>query len=507
MVSNAALALAALAAPAGMLTCLAAARRRGQEITAGLPLPWLAALTLAAVGGVLALAWQRAQGVPGLLGSRLGHLALAVAALLLLTTLAAAWLHSRMPASAARRASRRAGAMVLGALASLAALLALAIAWQPEEALAIAHWPFAWRYDPDLPVGTHTWRRLGLAAGLTAVGLGLLVGALFARRGRLVWLTAAAGLLASPSWPAPRMLLTEATATSYQRSPLLFSDRNLLQGAQLYLRHCAGCHGERADGRGPLAAGLPAWPSVLGPALFDNRLEGELHWRLARDGARHGSGAYGGDARNGEGISNNAPAGGRQSGGRAAGAPPVSGSSETLTADDSWRVLDYLRVHAYGVGGGAGMPAIPAPVVALTCRDGRAATLSGLRGLPLRVVAAAPGAPREPQDPRLLTVALTRGGPPPEDADCVAPDDTAWSAYALAAGLPPQALAGAQFMVDRRGWLRARRLPGAAPAWTSADNVCGPGGRMENTSAQGLGALLLAMDRSPIDIPDTRRGP
>jgi hypothetical protein len=153
------------------------------------------------------------------------------------------------------------------------------------------------------------------------------------------------------------------------------------------------------------------------------------------------------------------------------------------------------------------MPAIPAPVVVLTCRDGRAATLSGLRGLPVRVVAAAPGAPREPQDPRLLTVVLTRGGPPPEDADCVAPDDTAWRAYALAAGLPPQALAGAQFMVDRRGWLRARRLPGAAPAWTSADNVCGPGGRMENTSAQGLGALLLAMDRSPIDIPDTRRGP
>ncbi|NMU93523.1 cytochrome c, partial [Achromobacter ruhlandii] len=187
------MALAALAAPAGMLACLAAARRRGQEITAGLPLPWLAALTLAAVGGVLALAWQRAQGVPGLLGSRLGHLALAVAALLLLTALAAAWLHSRMPAPAARTASRRAGAMVLGALASLAALLALAIAWQPEEALAIAHWPFAWRYDPDLPVGTHTWRRLGLAAGLTAVGLGLLVGALFARRGGRGWLGAAAG--------------------------------------------------------------------------------------------------------------------------------------------------------------------------------------------------------------------------------------------------------------------------------------------------------------------------
>ena len=28
---------------------------------------------------------------------------------------------------------------------------------------------------------------------------------------------------------------------------------------------------------------------------------------------------------------------------------------------------------------------------------------------------------------------------------------------------------------------------------------------MENASAQGLGALLLAMDRAPIEIPDTRR--
>lgn len=458
MVSNAALALAALVAPAGMLACLAAARRRGDAITAGLPLPWLAALALAAVGGVLALGWQRVQGAPGLLGSRLGHLALAVAAVLLLAALVACWLHSRAPERAGQ-AWRRAGATVLAALALLATLLALAIAWQPEEALAIAHWPFTWRYDPDLPVGTHTWRRLGLAAGLTAAALALLVGALFARRGRLVWLTAAA------------------------------------QGARLYQSHCAACHGERADGRGPLAPGLPTWPSVLGAALFENRLEGELHWRLAQGGHGHAVGAQGGDDRSGSGLP----------GDRQSAAARVAGPPQALTADEVWQVLDYLRVHAYGVNGGAGMPAVPAPVVALSCRDGRAVTLAGLRGLPLRVVAAMPGAPPEPQDPRLLTVALTRGGPLPGDADCAAVDEDAWNAYALAAGLAPQGLAGAQFMVDRRGWLRARRLPGAAPAWTSADNVCGPGGRMENTTAQGLGALLLAMDRAPIGIPDTRR--
>ncbi|WZB77040.1 c-type cytochrome [Achromobacter insuavis] len=66
----------------------------------------------------------------------------------------------------------------------------------------------------------------------------------------------------------------------------MFSDDNLLRGARLYQTHCAACHGARADGRGVLAAGLPAWPSVLGAALFDNRLEGELYARLAREGRR-----------------------------------------------------------------------------------------------------------------------------------------------------------------------------------------------------------------------------
>lgn len=487
MVSNAAVALAAMAAPVGMLAGLAAARRRagGAAITVGVPLPGQAALALIAAVAVLALGWQRVQGAPGLLGSRLGHLVLAAVAVLLLTALAAAWLHSRATGRAAQAPWRHAAAMLLGALALLAGLLAAAIAWQPEEALAIAHWPFAWRYDPDLPVGTQTWRRLWLAAGLTGLALALLVAALFARRGRLVWLTAAAGLLACASWPAPQLLMTEATRTSYQRSPLAFTDRNVLHGGRLYQAHCAGCHGAQADGRGPLAAGLPAWPSVLGPALFENRLEGELHWRVA----------HGGDGRG--------------------GASAMPGFDAALGPDEIWQVLDYLRLRAYGVSGGTGMPAIPAPGVAVTCRDGRATTLAGLRGLPLWIGAAAasasaPNAMQEPLDPRLLTVALTWGGGYSADgnsagADCVASGEDAWNAYALAAGVPPDALAGAQFMVDRRGWLRARRLPGAAPAWTSADNVCGPGGRMENTSAQGLGALLLAMDRAPIGIPDTRR--
>ena len=102
------------------------------------------------------------------------------------------------------------------------------------------------------------------------------------RRWRIALSLAAIALGASVSWPHPRMLLTEARATSYH-SPLPFSDRELLRGAALY-RALRVLPRAGADGRGVRAASLPRWPSVLGPALFDNRLEGELHWRVAHGG-------------------------------------------------------------------------------------------------------------------------------------------------------------------------------------------------------------------------------
>lgn len=477
MVSAAGLALAAAVAGGALMVWSAVAGNAGAaERGAVLRLPWVAAGALVASAMLLALAWQAVPGLPGLLGSRVGHLALCLAGILLLASLAAAWLHSRARevAAAAIPAWRRGVAAALGALGLLVSLLALSIWRQPADALALASWPFAWRYDPDLPVSPHTWNRLWLALTQSAVALALLVVALFARRWRFALLAVAAALALATSWPPPRLLLTEARDTSYQRSPLAFSDTNVLQGGRLYVQHCASCHGAAADGRGPLAATLPVWPSVLGAALFDNRLEGELYWRLA-----HGRPASAESSPHGQGAA--------------------------LRPDEIWQVLDFLRLHAYGTSGGTGMPAIPAPVVALTCKDGRANRLTGLRGLPVRVVAQAAGAPAEPQDPRLLTVALTRGRTGAADADCVAADPAAWEAYALAAGVPPDNLAGAQFLVDRRGWLRARLLPHAAPAWTSADDVCGPGGRMEAGNARGLGDILLAMDRAPIAMTDLRR--
>ena len=144
-----------------------------------------------------------------------------------------------------------------------------------------------------------------------------------------------------------------------------------------------------------------------------------------------------------------------------------------LSDDDIWRVLDYLRLQAYGLSGGAGMPAVPAPAVALSCRDGRAAWLTDLRGLPVRVLAQAPGASPEPQDPRLLTVALSRDGAPVADADCVATGPQAWAAYALAAGLPRMGWPARNSWWTgaagcARAGCRARRRPGPAPTTSAA---------------------------------------
>ena len=257
------MALAAAAAPAAMLAwsraALAGAGGAGRA-----RLAWASAWTLAGVAGLVALGWSRAQGLPGLLGSRAGHLALASSAALALA-LAAAWLWRREADTDSHdgKPARRGAVLAAGALALLALLLGQGFAWQGGESLAVAHWPFAWRYDADLPVSPHTWRRLAWAGAQMASAVLLALAAWRWRRWRIALSLAAIALGASVSWPHPRMLLTEARATSYQHSPLPFSDRELLRGAALYQAHCASCHGrartDAACARPACRAGPACW--------------------------------------------------------------------------------------------------------------------------------------------------------------------------------------------------------------------------------------------------------
>lgn len=56
-------------------------------------------------------------------------------------------------------------------------------------------------------------------------------------------------------------------------------------------------------------------------------------------------------------------------------------------------------------------------------------------------------------------------GPPPPPGGCVSATASAWPAYAILAGIPPDRLASAEFLLDPSGWLRALRRPGEPPDW------------------------------------------
>jgi hypothetical protein len=86
--------------------------------------------------------------------------------------------------------------------------------------------------------------------------------------------------------------------------------------------------------------------------------------------------------------------------------------------------------------------------------------LADLRGQVVRIVVGPP----EPS-PLVPTIFLDPG--PPKSGACVASAPEIRTAYAVVAGVAPDALTGMSFLVDANGWLRERPLPGS-PAPSAA---------------------------------------
>ncbi|MBR8187884.1 cytochrome C [Burkholderia vietnamiensis] len=86
-------------------------------------------------------------------------------------------------------------------------------------------------------------------------------------------------------------------------------------------------------------------------------------------------------------------------------------------------------------------------------------------------------------------------------ANCVATTAGAWQAFATIAGVPPDAFGGTQLLADRRGWLRARALPGSA-GWSADDLLCRAqtNARPSDAAANAdpLTALLVRVDSEPV---------
>ena len=308
-------------------------------------------------------------------------------------------------------------------------------------------WPFPWRPSLVALAEPELRRETGLAALAALAGIALVAGGFFLRRLPVLAMAGGAVLLV---WAVPQLgpLLVEAYPTSFFRSPSGFSATSIATGAALYPPLCAACHGAHGQGDGAGAAALAVPPADLTAAHLWDHSDGELFWWLS-----HGI---------------DSPEGGLS----------MSGFADRLTEDERWALIDAVRANNAGFSLGAARRwprPTPAPRFAADCPGGGDVDPGELNGRAARIVVAGSDAAGSPAPglvtPELVTIVI--GAASAAGEACVNSDPATLAAYALVAGVAPDALAGTQFLVDPQGWLRAIWRPGdAAPAFPDATGIC-----------------------------------
>jgi putative copper export protein len=412
------------------------------------PLGVVAVLLLAATALVQAI--TLVGGLPGLLGTEYGLAAgvkLATFVLMLgLAVVNRAWLTPLLERRRSGVAWLRASILAEAALGLLAVGAAATMAGLPPGVHAQPVWPFRWQFSLDALARPERAREIlypvacGAAAALLAL-LALVPLPAFLqgrrRRGRWPLLAGAVAALAAAVWLGPSLglLLVPAYPTSFYRSPSGFTAASILRGGAVYGAECARCHGEGGRGDGPdaHAASVPA-SDLTATGLWDHT-DGELFWWMT------------------QGMKDEH------------GAAVMPGFGDRLSENDRWAVIDWIRARNLGAGMAASgrwpHPA-RAPDIAVFCPNGRRVTLADFGGRPVRVLAEGGGAPVLLPDEGVSSIVLTRSAEAAPATTCVANAPEAWAAFALVAGIAPNALDGTLFLVDGNGWLRARWLAGEA---------------------------------------------
>jgi putative copper export protein/mono/diheme cytochrome c family protein len=279
-------------------------------------------------------AWLLVGGLPGLIGTDYGRLALAKLGLFLVLLLLAALnrfhLRPRLLQGDGKPARRRlAQSIIIEAalgfavllLAGMLLMLAPAIRQQVE-------WPFPWALRPDVLESEEArLPLLCIGLGIAFFAVGFLV-----RRVRV--LTACAGgLLVGTAVALAGPLLTSAHPTSFYHSPTGFTAASIAHGRQLFAENCASCHHNDTT-------------------KLRSRSDGDLFWLLA-----HGTDA----------------------------APAMPGFRSKLMDRDLWSLIDFLKARADAWDGPDAMPE-PAPDIPIAI-DGRTIPLSRLRGRAFGLIA------------------------------------------------------------------------------------------------------------------------
>ncbi len=383
--------------------------------------------------------WVLVASIPGLFGTAYGWMILAKLALFgVLLAFAAVNRYRIAPALlrdqpvAAKRWLVRSIAVQTGfGVATIAA--AAMLSSLPPAMHIQPHWPFADRFTLDTVQEDPDFRREVVGALSILAGSALLLVAALLWRGRLAWLAVAGA--AAAAWsavPHLDLLFVSAYPTSYYQSPTGFAAGAIVQGAALYPSHCAACHGIEGHGDGPAAAGLPVPPADLTAAHLWMHSDGELFWWLS-----HGI---------------EAPLGGPN-----LAVMAMPGFAATLSEEERWDLIDYIRAHNAGLAFGRSKdaPPVAAPGFQASCGDGQTRSPMDFQGRFARLVFGRAAAPA-----RLVTI-RSEAGP----GVCVINDQLLPEAYAIVSGTPLARMPGTQFLIDGEGWLRAMQQAGAAPGW------------------------------------------
>jgi hypothetical protein len=394
-------------------------------------------------------------GPPQFFGTQYGHFALLKIALFMVAlSLACA---NRLVLTAKLRASgpTRARRVLIGSVALetvivfCVVLAAAAMASSTPAAHVQPVWPFAWRpsteawYEPELR-GELVQLLIVAAAGVVLIAVSLAL-----RRFRRAAIVVAV-IVVAPFMPSLSLLFVEAYPTSYMQSTTGFSAEAIVHGQSLFQQQCSVCHVPRESSGG--GADLTA------PHLWGH-LDGELFWWVT-----NGVADWQGNA-----------------------VMPAFGS--VLSEDDRWSLIDFIRARNIGVQvskTGTWQPPIPAPGTPLICAGRDADEIGDLARHVLLVVAGGDslvvaggnslvgaGGHREivklPGHSDIIPIVLVRGeARTPPAGQCVADSAYAWDAWAILAGVTPDAFTGYQVVVDPQGWLRAVLPPGSAAAAVQA---------------------------------------
>ncbi len=436
-----------------LLLLIRAAPGRGAALAAG-RFGWIgivAVLILAVTA--LAQSWTLIGGYAGAAATAYGQIALFKLLLFAVLLALAAINRVRLtPALAApltrERAARHIQTSVIAetAIGTLVVLSAAWLASQTPAAHAQPEWPFALRPNVSILADPDVRRAFIIAAVALALALAMLCAALLFRRWR--WLALAAvpalgyyAVTVVDDAPFLDPMLVEAYPTTFYRSPTGFTPGSIMHGAGLFAANCTVCHGVDGRGDGPLAKQLSVKPANLVAEHVWGHADGELFWWLSH-GIRGPKGQ-----------------------------PAMPAFASVLSEDDRWALIDYLHAHLAGTAKAAGKPwrnPVTPPALEATCSDGRSLTLDDLRGRFVRIVAGDAAVPVLPEADAITLQLLLQ---PSELPGCTFGGPDIWAAYAVMAGVAPDALAGTQFLIDPSGWLRAGLTQRESGAWMTAEGM------------------------------------